>query len=70
MFCVYVFGSSWYFFQLIVLLQPDFNCWSNFALSWVNKVKSETQSFVSVIANLPLPAELVIIQGEDHVKKD
>ena len=29
-------------FQLIVLLNPDFNCWSSFALSWVDKVATGT----------------------------
>ena len=56
-------------FQLIVLLKPDFNYWSNFALSWVDKVATWTQSFVSVILNLPLPVELVITQFDDHVQK-
>ena len=66
MFCAYVFGSDWYLFQLIVLLRPDFNRWSNFALSWVDKVTTGTKSFVSVIANLPAPVELVITQIDDH----
>ena len=47
----YVFGSDWYLFQLIVLLKPDFNYWSYFALSWVDKVTTTTKSFVSVIAD-------------------
>ena len=56
-------------FQLVVLLKPDFICWSNFALSWVDKVTTGTRSFVSVIVNLPWPVELVIIQVDDHVQK-
>ena len=58
-----------YLFQLIVLLKPDFNCWSNFALSWVDKVTTGTCSFVSVIANFPSPVELVITQSLDQVKR-
>ena len=62
------FGSDWYLFQLIVLLKPDFNCWSNYALSWVDNVTTGTKSFVSVIANLIAPVELVITQADDQVK--
>ena len=65
-FCAYVFGSDWYLFPLIVFLKPDFNCWSNFALSWVDKVTTGTQSFVSVIPNLPALVELVITQVDDR----
>ena len=43
-------GFDWYLFQLIFLVKPDFNCCNNFALSWNDKVTTETQSFVSVIA--------------------
>ena len=38
----YVFGFDWSLSQLIVLLKPDFNCWSNFALSWIDKVTAGT----------------------------
>ena len=38
LFCAYVFMFDSYLFQLIVLLKPDFNYWSNFALSSVDKV--------------------------------
>ena len=55
-------------FQLIVLLKPDFHCWSNYALSWVDNVTTGTKSFVSVIANLIAPVELVITQVDDQVK--
>ena len=41
LFCGYVFGSDWCFFQLIVLLRPGFNCWGSFALSWVDKIQLE-----------------------------
>ena len=41
-FCAYAFGYDWYLFQLIVLLKPDFNCWSTFVLSWVGKVTTGT----------------------------
>ena len=40
------------FFQLIVLLKPDFNCFSSFALSWVDKVTASTSSILSAIANV------------------
>ena len=63
-----LFGSEWYLFQLIVLLKRHFSCWSNFALSWVDKVITGTKSFASVIVNLPVPAELVITQVDYHVK--
>ena len=69
MFCAYVFMSDSYLFQLIILLKPDFNCWSNFALSGVDKVTTGTYSFVSVIANFYSPSELVITQSLEHVKR-
>ena len=56
-------------FQLIVLLKPDFNYWSNFTLSWADKVTTWTQSFVSVILNLLFPVELAITQVDDDVQK-
>ena len=67
-FCAFVFGSDWYLFQLIVLLKPGFNFWSNFALSWVDKVTTRRKCFVSVIANLSAPLESAIAQLDDHVK--
>ena len=66
--CVYIFGSDWNLFQLIVLLKLDFNCWSNFVFSGVDKVKARTKSFVFVIANLPTYVELVITKVDDHAK--
>ena len=69
LFCANVFGSDWYLFQLIVFLKPGYNCWSNFALSWVDKVTTGIQGFLSVIVNLPFPVELVMTQVDDHVKK-
>ena len=69
MFCVCFFGFDWYLFQIIVFLKPDFNCWSNIALSWVDKVTAGPKRFVSVIVNLPSPVELVIRQVDDHIKK-
>ena len=30
-----------YLFQLTILLKPHFNCWSNLALSWVDKVTTK-----------------------------
>ena len=57
-----------YLFQLIVFLNADFSCWSNFSLSLVDKVTTGTYNFVFVIANFPSPVELVITQSLDHVK--
>ena len=54
-------------FQLIVFLNLDFSCCSNFSLSLVDKVTTGTYNFVSVIANFPSPVELVITQSLDHV---
>ena len=63
------FRSDWYLFQLTVLLKPDFTCWSNFALSWVDKVTTGEKIFVSVIANYSAPVEFVIMtQIDGHVK--
>ena len=45
-----VFGS--YLFQIIVHVNPEFNCCISFALSSVDKVTTGTQCFVSVIANI------------------
>ena len=63
-----LFILDWYFFQSIVLLKPDFNCCSNFALSWVDKVTTATESFVSVIANFPSAVEVVITQSLDQIE--
>ena len=41
---------NWYLFQLIVLLNPDFNCCSNFVLPWVDEVTKAAWSFVYVMA--------------------
>ena len=57
-----------YLFQLIVLLKPDFDCCSNFALSCVDKVTSGTESFVSVILNFVSPVEEETTQPLDHAK--
>ena len=48
--------------QLITFLKLDFSCCNNFPFSYVDKVTTGTYSFVSVIANLPAPVELVITQ--------
>ena len=66
--CLLVEIFDWYLFQLIVLLKPDFNCSSSFALSWVDKVMIGTQSFVSVIANFVSPVAEEIIHYSDQVK--
>ena len=57
-------------FQLIVLLKFDFNCWSSFALSWVNKVTTEAWSFALVIASVLASIEFVITQADDHAKME
>ena len=57
-----------YLFHLIVFLKPDLNCWSSFSLCLVDKVTAGTYDFVSVIANFPLPVELVTTQSLDYVK--
>ena len=44
------FGS--HLFQLIVLSKTDFNSSGSFALSWVDKVMTGTESFVSAIINV------------------
>ena len=49
-------------------MKPDFNCWSNLTLCWVDRVTIGTQTFVSVIVNLSSPVELVITQVDHHVK--
>ena len=48
--CFYFY--FWLIFIGVVFLKPDFNCYNSFALSWVDKVTTWTQSFVSVIANV------------------
>ena len=48
----YVDTLYWYLFQIIMCLNPDFNCCNNFALFWVDKFTNRTLSFVLVIANL------------------
>ena len=42
----------WYLFQLSVPLNPDFNCCSNFVLSWVDKLITGAYSLVPLIANI------------------
>ena len=56
-----------YLFQLITFLKPDFNCCNSLALPCVDKVTTGTYNFVSVIANVPAPVELVITQVDEHV---
>ena len=46
------FVFEWYLFQLIVCLNPDFNCCNSFVLSWVGEITTGTKYFVSVIANV------------------
>ena len=67
LFCLSVEIFDWYLFQVIVLLKPDFNCYNSFALSWVDKVMTET-SFVSVIENFVLPVAEEIMQFSDQFK--
>ena len=61
-FYIYIDTFDWYLFQLTVLLDPDFKCCYMFLLCWLKGVITGRTSFVSVIANVPRPAELVIIQ--------
>ena len=62
----YDFGSDLFPFPLIVLLKSDFNCWSSFALSLVEKVTNGTQSFVQILADVPAPVELAIKQVDEY----
>ena len=55
-------------FQFIVLFKPDFNCSSNFALSWADKVTTGPKRFVSVTLNVFTPVAEKITQVDDHVK--
>ena len=54
-----------YLFELIVFLNTDFSCWSNFSLSFVDKVTTGTYNFVSVIANFSSSVKLVITQSKE-----
>ena len=67
-FCANNSGFDKYLFQLVTLLNPDFNCCSSLELSCVDKVTTGTCDFVSIILNAPAPVELVITQVDDHVK--
>ena len=58
---------GWYFWLIFIkikisCLNPDSNCFSSFTLSWVDGLNTAPYGFVSVIANVPAPAELVITQ--------
>ena len=69
-FCLNYSGFDRYLFKLNVVLKPDFNC-GNFALSWVDKVNTGMERFVSVISNVaPWVATLVykITQFAEQVK--
>ena len=50
--CFYVWFK---FVPVNCSFEPDFNCWSSSALSCVDKVRTGTQSFVSVIENFVSP---------------
>ena len=52
-----------YFYQLVVPLNPEFNC---FQFSWVYRVTAGTQSLVLAFVNFPAPDELVMAQFSDH----
>ena len=60
----------WYFCLIFiqVILKPDFNCCNSFALSWVDKVTTGTESFVSVILNFVSPFVEEITQSSDQFK--
>ena len=49
-------------------MNPDFNCYRNFVLSWVDKVTTETWSFVPVIAKAVTLSPLEITQFADQVR--
>ena len=49
-------------------LNPGFNSCSNFVLSWVDKVKKETKSFVWVTANIVALVAEEITQFWDQVQ--
>ena len=55
-------------FQLTTLLKPDYSCFNNSALSFVDKVTTGTNNFVSGISNFASPVELLLTQVDDHVK--
>ena len=55
----------------LIFLKPDFDWSDNFILPWVNKFTTETQHFMSVIANIAswfVAAVKTIIQFADQVK--
>ena len=55
-------------FQLIILLKFDLNCCNIFELSWVGKVTTGTQTFVSVILNFVSLVAEEITQSLEQVK--
>ena len=52
----------------IILLRPDFNYCNSFALSWVDKVTTGKQRFVSVIANAVALVSLGNTYLSDQIK--
>ena len=52
LFLGWIFICDLYFFHLIVLLNPDFNCSKRFISFSFDKVTTDTYNFVSVISNI------------------
>ena len=42
----------WYFFQLVILLKPHFNCCNSFKLCWIDRRTTGTETCVSVYTNI------------------
>ena len=66
-FCANNSGFGKYLFQLTTLLKPEFICSNNFALFCIDTVTTGTYNLASLIANVPIPVELVITEVDDHV---
>ena len=49
-------------------LNPDFNCWSNFVLSWVDKIANGTKDIVSGISKVDARSTSQMIQLVDQVR--
>ena len=65
-FCACVDTFDWYLLQLIVHVNLDFSCSSRFVLSWICKVTTGTQRFISATANVPASVGLVTTQFTDQ----
>ena len=69
MFLNFFVTFDWYLVQLILLFNPDFNCSSNFVLSWVDKVSTRRWRFVSVIAKVDTlsPSEITPVADQFRI---